>query len=1182
MRKKVGWRARALYIVFALALVVGMVPLLAAPVAAGEATIDVTGPPYTKLGQVETFQAVCDPVIDAADQVTWSSSGALQSAAVQPGPGTVVNDTSVFTMDVIFNTEGVNWVKCVAEWGQLTQEDTHIVFVGDGLMPQIAWNVIGADEEFCVPDPDYTGSVQNWSAIPDAALNGSWDWVGGDPNVGPPPLDDCVSVRGRATGELALYALTDVDILPPIGPGENDTLLGVKKWGKINFTEIYWVDDKDTSSSADDVLVLKSMTDTHNAQPGEIGEMIIGDGKTQIVWDEEKKQFEANETFVERVWGTFVLDPLEHPANGAEVFWWILAANAPVHTLDCDVFGGFLTPGLEAEIDAMQAMYPPAHTNFVGGVQLNAEDTKAMTVSGDDTTWGDDGDTSIVVNAEGEEAIKIVIVSRYPEDGVNPEEPEFTVCPEIISWNFWTQQLEKVPQVRWAGEKIVLEKEFGSSFAGYEVLFSLENQSPGCLEPLSSEGGASGCQEAWTTCDSDGVAKIILVSESPGEVDVDLAIFDPSGYEIFNQHGFVVFFLKFEELELGNVEGDRVDNPLTSAVEGHNSGIWDPENPYLTDTDTDTETLNVSEDTMLRARVSGWFMGDDLSTRPETTLDLDGDTVADMTLPAGRWVLPEDWAALAGPLWQLLRPHWDIMIQPTAINGGQWFMSDQDGLRTWNPVLGGWTINTPADKAEELGPYMTWIESPVTGVSMPIGLLVMGPVIGPYSSLDNYTPFVNPVLGRKTILRDAKLNWWDAPMPPAKIGFLIMNGPGFLKETDKGDVYYHLEDIDGVMVPASEDPADTILYTNPFYQIIVPASDEIPAFINNGGYDWDSWQVAYGPYDFWEIFNQPPGFTPDDPQHPTFVEVYSDNHGEAMVYLNGDWNLDLSPWMGDPGEYDVPYGTEVGVTSVIALGDYPYFRKHPAILSANVTKTWEWGQEKLFDCEQLAPEQSDNANGRKLITVWVSDRDGFADTDMVVDFRVATDPAYIEGFLDDITGGDPVFDSWLDFDTNARTVARVADAADAAKFAKAFPAKVVGMTAAEIEAYVAMHYAVTGVIVTCDAELNPVNLEVKLHRTEGTIIHTVVLDFQTPCRVDPEEPMSPPWNLVIYQGADAPVPIALTNAVDSVDAVWHHDNATKVWSLWSPDVPAHINSLTQMETFEIYWIRVSETITWSY
>jgi hypothetical protein len=189
---------------------------------------------------------------------------------------------------------------------------------------------------------------------------------------------------------------------------------------------------------------------------------------------------------------------------------------------------------------------------------------------------------------------------------------------------------------------------------------------------------------------------------------------------------------------------------------------------------------------------------------------------------------------------------------------------------------------------------------------------------------------------------------------------------------------------------------------------MVPASMEIPPFVNNGGYDWDSSQQSYGPYDFWEIFNQPPGLTPDDPQHPTMVEVYSDNHGEAMAYLNGDWNLDLSAWLTN-GAYDVPVDTEVGITGAVAIADYPYFRKHPVVVSGNVTKTWEWGKEILgtdpadYNDGSTDPDSrmvfqvgtftsigdgGDGLSDKKMAFVWVCDRDGVPNVGEQIDWAL--------------------------------------------------------------------------------------------------------------------------------------------------------------------------------------------------
>ena len=226
-------------------------------------------------------------------------------------------------------------------------------------------------------------------------------------------------------------------------------------------------------------------------------------------------------------------------------------------------------------------------------------------------------------------------------------------------------------------------------------------------------------------------------------------------------------------------------------------------------------------------------------------------------------------------------------------------------------------------------------------------------------------------------------------MPPAKIIFEISEGAGFFKDCDKGDVYYQWVETD-----LESDGPEGIAYTDPYYWEMIPGNPLIPPFVLNGGFDWDSWDASYGPYPFWKIFNQldTQGDTPADPQHPTKVEVYSDNHGEAMVWLNGDWNLDLSNWVSD-GAYDVPTGTVVGDTIVQAIADYPYMRKHLTMASNTVEKSWTWGKQILgadpheyidfswdpFETRMVFQVGTLDQNGnsdKKMAFIWVCDRDG--------------------------------------------------------------------------------------------------------------------------------------------------------------------------------------------------------------
>ena len=215
---------------------------------------------------------------------------------------------------------------------------------------------------------------------------------------------------------------------------------------------------------------------------------------------------------------------------------------------------------------------------------------------------------------------------------------------------------------------------------------------------------------------------------------------------------------------------------------------------------------------------------------------------------------------------------------------------------------------------------------------------------------------------------------------------------------------------------------------------MIPANVLIPPFVNNGGYDWDSWNPAYGPYPFWMFINQPPGQTPSDPQHPTCVEVYSDNHGEAMAYLNGDWNLDWDALWDEwvtYGAYDIPVDAIVGDTTIVAKADYPYMRKHPWLMSNEVNKTWTWGKDVRGPDPHVYKDGSmDPADYRmvfdidggdknwKVAFVWVCDRDGIPAVGEEIQWRVGTTGCTAEiaaelsgtlslvgGYTVDVTGG---------------------------------------------------------------------------------------------------------------------------------------------------------------------------------
>ena len=162
---------------------------------------------------------------------------------------------------------------------------------------------------------------------------------------------------------------------------------------------------------------------------------------------------------------------------------------------------------------------------------------------------------------------------------------------------------------------------------------------------------------------------------------------------------------------------------------------------------------------------------------------------------------------------------------------------------------------------------------------------------------------------RETVFPDGIIDAWDAPMPPALVRFLL-SGSGFLHGADKSAIYTQ--------------------NSNPFNDTHIPAEPWI-APINNDleGYQWNSWGGAGGRdglYHFWTSLadhgtevvscgrdsasggaffdpNDAPidGSNNDPCPHETGVgvntggyqwtKVYTDNHGEAMTWINGDANL---------------------------------------------------------------------------------------------------------------------------------------------------------------------------------------------------------------------------------------------------------------------------------------------------
>jgi len=148
------------------------------------------------------------------------------------------------------------------------------------------------------------------------------------------------------------------------------------------------------------------------------------------------------------------------------------------------------------------------------------------------TVTGGNGSSNVIISATGEEAVQIVVVPQYPITSNTSSAVNIPVTPEVTTWDFYTTEAEVVPQVRWVGEKIVLEKYWGpdpvtanNSFNGYPVQFSLQLGSVGVLEPIN---GATLGPNIATNVDNNGGSSCILTSSDTGVSNVVAGLYSKS------------------------------------------------------------------------------------------------------------------------------------------------------------------------------------------------------------------------------------------------------------------------------------------------------------------------------------------------------------------------------------------------------------------------------------------------------------------------------------------------------------------------------------------------------------------------------------------------------------------------------------------------------------------------------
>ncbi len=403
------------------------------------------------------------------------------------------------------------------------------------------------------------------------------------------------------------------------------------------------------------------------------------------------------------------------------------------------------------------------------------------------------------------------------------------------------------------------------------------------------------------------ISRVLYQSQEPGAVTIDL--FAESGvtysgnpnrglvFDNQSKVGFVVYYMKFNSVKL-SIVGDRSKPTHNSSLDGLSD--YAAGNPWDASKDVTTIDWNVSKDLLIRGRVTGFLNTSNPSGRAADASDPLN------VLPADRWVLPTDWALLAGGpgdpadgsdasgTAEQFRPYYDLLFAPNN-TAGLALVTPAGGLTQVASVVafpagglgGGPNATTfavssisslPAGASVFVGASLRVIASStaiLNGAGNVVGVritltaplaatpavgtpisLVTAPFEGPYSLIDipglAGAGFGGAALSnlvpndiRDTILRDGDVDMWDAPMPVALIS-IKLRGTGFLKQVIKSDVYYN-----GTPNSSAQN------YPNPFYISNVPDSQWIPAVNAGGGYDWDSWALdgpgglGQGPYQFW-------------------------------------------------------------------------------------------------------------------------------------------------------------------------------------------------------------------------------------------------------------------------------------------------------------------------------------------
>ncbi len=693
----------------------------------------------------------------------------------------------------------------------------------------------------------------------------------------------------------------------------------------------------------------------------------------------------------------------------------------------------------------------------------------------------------------------------------------------------------KTPQLAWAGQRTIVEHFWGSVDASGDLVCSYAQGDPQEPEPFyvlySVQAGpgsfTAALQNNFTDVSQSGRDAIVQVYPEPMDVNNDgvtdansgcisRVIFEnqdqaqndiiayvvegplvnglagsaatngllapdlSNATPVSQQVAFVIYYMKFEDATLTLVPGTRAS---------HNSGAFSPNSPLDSSTDvTEMTDVNVSADVLARLRVRGWVETTNCPAR-DSGVGANGEF-----LPANRCIFPDDWRFKAGG------GVGDSLNNPATVAG---FAEESRP----NFDIAGVVPAAPANQSvcnaapRASGPF-SWLDTNVNGVitAAPCGDSLAPNVVAGNACL------VGSGSCREVIFPNGVINAFDAYMPPALARFAL-SGSGFLRPADKDSIYSS---------------------GNLFYTAHIPAEPWI-APINNDlqGYQWNSWGAPgarAGQYQFWtsladnsaEILScagpstgahvflpggTDPCLTSLGSGVPTggydMTKVYTDNHGEAMTWINGDANLAFTDCVSSAGSANSPVDHDivllsgyycekddlVGSSTLGASVDYPDKRKHFAIESNDVTITWVWGGIK-----EVTIEAGESAQFNYVV-FHVTDRDGFCNSTTslhpVLGERVVFTIDSSDGIIFPNVNGDPaaLLGTWTTKTADVTTFATAANTTIALGGLTA-PTIVTG----ECQAWIHI----------TESLLSPVNVIVTAYDPEGTVTFDKIVNAPTP------------------------------------------------------------------------------------